>query len=70
MQKFQYDVIFRKQSGTTFTYRLSGSRNVGRGKSLAKLLNRLGAKGWEVAGCGNVFGSGAAEVIIKRPVKS
>jgi len=69
MAKFQYEILTgREQMGVTggVVWFLTSNLSEPLGPQLPNILNDLGAKGWELAGTGDVGFTGRIEIILKR----
>lgn len=68
--KFQYDILIGKEdpSSNGVNWRLASNMGNLLGVDLFKVLNLLGAQGWEVVSTGQIYFTPASEIILKRQV--
>jgi len=66
MKKFEYEILFYRNIDDQITWFFASKPKKSVGTNLIKILNKLGAKGWEASGTGNLDGGSIAEVLLKR----
>ncbi|NIP39124.1 MAG: hypothetical protein GWO07_04660 [Candidatus Dadabacteria bacterium] len=66
MKKYEYEILFHRKVKGNVTWYFASKPNKKVGTSLIKILNKLGAKGWEASGTGNLTGESIAEVLLRR----
>lgn len=66
MKKYEYEILFYRKVNDKITWFFASKPKKKVGSSLIKILNSLGAKGWEASGTGNLDGGSIAEVLLKR----
>ena len=66
--RFQYDILIGKEDPTPngVNWRLASNMSQPLGVDLLRILNSLGAQGWEVIGASQIYFTPAPEIIIKR----
>lgn len=66
MKKFEYEILFHKNTDDKITWHFASKPNKKAGTSLIKILNKLGAKGWDASISGTLDSGSIAEVLLKR----
>jgi hypothetical protein len=66
MNRFRYDLLIRRPKNNKFHWVLASKPNTSLGSNVYKLLNALGAKGWEIVGSGDFGGDSRSEFILKQ----
>jgi hypothetical protein len=66
VKKYEYEILFYRKIDDQITWFFASKPDRTVGTSLIKILNSLGAKGWEASGTGNLDGESIAEVLLKR----
>ncbi|NIP29802.1 MAG: hypothetical protein GTN99_02650 [Candidatus Dadabacteria bacterium] len=66
MKKYEYEILFYRKIDDQITWFFASNPNKAVGTSLIEILNKLGNKGWDATGAGNLTGESIAEVLLKR----
>ena len=66
MATFRYDILVRRTKNNKVRWVLASNPNRSRGPNVLKLLNALGAKGYEVVGTGDFGADSRSEIILKQ----
>ena len=65
MASFKYDILVRKTANNRFVWFLASNPSRNLGPNVFTILNRLGARGWEVVESGDFWGDSRSEIILK-----
>ena len=66
MATFRYDILVRRTKNNKVHWYLASNPNKSLGPNVLKLLNAVGAKGWEVVGTGDFGADSRSEIILKQ----
>lgn len=66
MKKYEYEILFHRNVKGHVTWYFASKPNKKVGTSLIKILNKLGAKGWDASISGTLEEGAIAEVLLKR----
>lgn len=69
--RFQYEILIgdRDNSPHGVNWRLASNVSKNLGNDLLRILNELGALGWEVTGIAPIYFDPSQEIILKRQVQ-